>query len=71
MLYEIAAAPSSANSVIVLHASDNVAIARVTLPAGQEVQSSAFTVLTRDAIPAGHKVALQRIAPGDAVVRDS
>lgn len=69
MLHEIAKAPTATNSVILLNSGDNVAIARVALSAGQEVQSSGFEVLTRDAIPAGHKVALRRIARGEGVYR--
>jgi altronate dehydratase len=69
MLYEIQTAASAANSVILLHPRDNVAVARVRLEPGQEVEAGAVTVLARTAIPAGHKIALQGIAAGEAVYR--
>src|ERR1700761_2369928 len=69
MLYEIQTAPSAQSSVILLHPRDNVAIARVRLDPGQRVETGSVTVFTRTAIPAGHKVALQPIAPGDSVYR--
>ena len=53
------------NSTIHLHPADNVAIARVPISQGMAVRE----VRTRAAIPAGHKVALRRIAPGENVVR--
>jgi altronate hydrolase len=69
MLYEIANAPSAENSVIVLNDRDNVAIARVALAAGQEIETGKCSIITRDTIPAGHKVALHRIARGESVLR--
>lgn len=69
MLYEIAGAPTAANSVILLNPADNVAIARIALPAGQEVQTGKSSIITRDSIPAGHKVALRHIAPDEKVFR--
>ncbi len=69
MLYEIARAPSAANSVILLTPDDNVAIARIALAAGQEIAAGNLNLHTRDAIPAGHKVALRRIDPGGSIIR--
>ena len=69
MLVEISQVPNAANSAIHLHPTDNVAIARVPLPAGTELRVNGVPVLTRDAIPAGHKVALWDIAAGETVER--
>lgn len=69
MLYDIASAPTAADSVILLHPGDNVAIARVPLSAAQEIQAGDASIITRAAIPAGHKVALRHIAPGERVLR--
>src|ERR1035438_5108784 len=69
MLVEIAKVPNAGNSAIHLHPTDNVAIARVPLPAGTELRVDGLPVLTRDAIPAGHKLALWDIAAGETVER--
>ncbi len=67
-LLEIAKLPTAENSAIHLHASDNVAIARVPLSVGTELKVDGQTLLVREPIPAGHKIALAGIAQG-AVVR--
>jgi altronate hydrolase len=60
----------SVHPLIVLHASDNVAVARVALAPGADVASPGGTTLrVRDAIEAGHKVALRPIARGEAVLK--
>ena len=69
MLVEITKVPNAENSAIHLHPTDNVAIARVPLPAGTELRVDGLPVLTRDAIPAGHKVALWDIGAGETVER--
>src|SRR3954454_13969514 len=69
MLLEITKLPTAENSVIHLHPSDNVAIARVQIADHSELRIGGRTVLTSDTIPAGHKVALQAIAPGEMVLR--
>ena len=69
MLVQIDAAPTEENAAILLHTTDNVAIARVLLPQGQKVVLGSKEVLARTAIPAGHKVALDRIRAGEAVRR--
>ena len=69
MLVEISQVPNAGNSAIHLYPTDNVAIARVALPAGTELRVDGLGVLTRDAIPAGHKVALWDIAAGETVER--
>ena len=56
---------TSENSTILLHSSDNVAIARVPVGAGMPVRG----VTTRTAIAAGHKVAIRAIAAGENIVR--
>ncbi|HLJ49696.1 MAG TPA: altronate dehydratase family protein [Bryobacteraceae bacterium] len=68
-LLEITKLPTAENSVIHLHASDNVAIARVPLAAGQVVRVDGHDVTIEDAIPIGHKVALAAIAAGETIVR--
>src|SRR5581483_3509268 len=61
--------PSAANAVILLDSRDNIAVARVALPEGQRVEAGPVTVLTRSAIPAGHKVAIRSIPAGTHVYR--
>ena len=64
MLLEITKLPTAENSVIHLHPSDNVAIARVQISdrANSGYRQSGRCV-TVDAIPAGHKVALRPSRP--------
>ena len=69
MLVEILKVPSAENSAIHLHPTDNVAVARVPVPAGTDLVIEGMPVRTIDAIPAGHKVALWDIAPGEVVER--
>ena len=69
MLVEITKVPNAENSAIDLHPTDNVAIARVPLPAGTELRVDGLPLLTRDAIPAGQKAALWDIAAGETVER--
>jgi altronate hydrolase len=60
--------PGPDQMLLVLHASDNVAVARVTLPAGTAVPFGDGTaLLVREAVAAGHKLALRPIAPGGVV----
>ncbi|MGO4882936.1 MAG: UxaA family hydrolase [Bryobacteraceae bacterium] len=68
LLLEIAKLPTAENSAIHLHATDNVAIARVPLAAGTELKIAGQLLTVREPIPAGHKIALVAIEPG-AVVR--
>jgi altronate hydrolase len=68
MLLEIAKLPTAENSAICLHPADNVAIARVPLSPGTELKMGGQTVIARQPIPAGHKIAVTSIARG-AVVR--
>lgn len=69
MLLDIAKLPTAENSVILLHPADNVAIARVPIAAGTGLRVGDRSLTTQDAIPAGHKVALREIAPGEMVFR--
>ena len=67
-LLEIAKLPTAENSVIHLHATDNVAIARVPLSAGTALKVDGQALVAHEPIPAGHKIALTAI-PRGAVVR--
>ncbi len=69
MLYDIEAPPSAENAVILLHPDDNVAIARLTLPAGQAIIINSLRLITNAVIPAGHKVALHDFSLGAPVQR--
>lgn len=53
-------------SILQLHPDDNVAIARTALPAQFEIEHN---ITTLNEIPAAHKVALQPIQCGEAVLR--
>jgi altronate hydrolase len=57
------------NSAIRLHPSDNVAIARVPVGASATLRIGGLEIRTRAPIPAGHKIALKSIAPGETLVR--
>ena len=65
----IQSAPTSENSAIRLHESDNVAIARVPLSPGSELTVGGVSVRVTEPIAAGHKLALTSIAPGEAIRR--
>jgi altronate hydrolase len=69
MLLDIEKLPTAENSAIHLHPTDNVAVARVPIPAGTSLRIDGLPVTTMDAIPAGHKVALWDIQPGEVVER--
>ncbi len=68
-LLEIQKLPTAENSAIHLHPNDNVAIARVPVPEGTPLNVGGVSLITRNAIPAGHKVALRDIGPGEQVYR--
>src|SRR5581483_10051140 len=69
MLVDIAKLPTAENSAIHLHPSDNIAVARVPLSAGAELRIDGLTVVALDAVPAGHKIAIRAIDPGEMVRR--
>ncbi len=68
-LLDIAKLPTAENSAIRLHASDNVAIARVPLSPGQRLSIAGHSVEVLDSVPAGHKVCLHPIAQGQHAIR--
>ena len=68
-LLEITKLPTAENSVIHLHPTDNIAVARVPLSFGSELKVDGAEINVRGSVPAGHKVALQHIGPGEAIIR--
>jgi altronate hydrolase len=68
-LIDIASLPTAENSAIQLHPEDNVAIARVPLSPGAELRVGSIALKVQQAVPAGHKVALQPIGSGAHVKR--
>lgn len=56
-------------TVLVISESDNVATALEPLEAGRRIEIKEGTVVAIDAIPAGHKIALQAIAAGTGVFK--
>jgi len=69
VLFDIASLATAENSAIHLHPSDNVAVVRVPIAAGTELIVDGARIVTRDTIPAGHKVAIRPIQPGEMVLR--
>lgn len=69
MLLDIASLPTAENSAIHLHPADNIAVARVPIPAGTALVVDGVRVVALDPIPAGHKVAVAAIPAGETVVR--
>jgi altronate dehydratase len=61
--------PARMQPVIVLTPRDNVATALETLAAGRRIDVGGRAIVARQAIPSGHKIALQPIAAGEAVVK--
>ena len=55
--------------LIRIHASDNVAVATETIPAGVQLEAGGLSVRTAEEIPAGHKVALRAIAAGENIIK--
>ncbi len=68
-LVDIAKLPAAENAAILLHPSDNVAVARVPLEPGRVLRLAGRVVLVGDPIPAGHKVAIVAIAAGEHLRR--
>lgn len=56
-------------AVLVISARDNVATALEPLEAGRRVDVNGTTIVAVEAIPAGHKIALQAIAAGAGVFK--
>jgi altronate hydrolase len=61
--------PTKDLAAIHLHPQDSVAIARVSLMQGQVVAAGGREVILLDPVPAGHKLSLLPILPGEAVRR--
>jgi altronate hydrolase len=59
----------STTRLLRLHQLDNVAVATVLLPERLEVIADGITIVPTATIPAGHKVALGKIADGDAILK--
>ena len=55
--------------IIRINALDNVAVALENLEAGCEISAEDFSLVTKEAVPAGHKVALKDIASGEKVIK--
>jgi altronate hydrolase len=68
-LLEIQKLPTAENSAIHLHPQDNVAVARVPLAPGQMLRVNGVELPVRGNVPAGHKIALQRIEQGEKIYR--
>lgn len=68
-LLQIAKTPTAENSAIHLNSADNIAVARVPLAPGAELRVDGASIVARDAVPAGHKIALRPIAAGDSILR--
>src|SRR5207249_1883076 len=69
MLLEIAKLPTAENSAIHLNPQDNVAVARVPLAPGMDLKIDGLSIKVLDPVPAGHKIALAPIRPGEIVLR--
>lgn len=68
-LIGIQPAPSEENAALLLHESDNVAIARLSLPAGQAVRIGSLRIELAEPVPGGHKLALRAIGAGEPLLR--
>jgi len=68
-LVDIAKQPTAENSALHLNPADNVVVARVPLAPGTELRVNGATFRALDAVPAGHKMAIAAIAPGEVVRR--
>jgi altronate hydrolase len=69
-LLDISKLPTAENSVIHLHATDNVGIARVPLTAGQKLKvGGQYDVTAANPVPAGHKMALVEVKAGETLIR--
>ena len=57
------------NPWIHLHPSDNVAVARVHIPAGAKLEFEGVQIKTSQAIAPGHKITLRPVAQGETVFK--
>jgi altronate hydrolase len=60
---------AAARPVLRVHPHDNVVVALRALAAGEAVAVDAGTVLARDDVPVGHKMAIAPLAKGETVVK--
>jgi altronate hydrolase len=68
-LVDIAKPPTADNAAIHLNPRDNIAVARVPLSKGTAVRIEGKELTLADAVPMGHKLALESIAAGGNIVR--
>jgi altronate hydrolase len=68
-LVDIALPPTADTAVIHLSPQDNIGIARAPLGPGQQIRVDNVEITVLDAVPMGHKIALQSIAPGGSIIR--
>ncbi|MCP5120155.1 MAG: altronate dehydratase, partial [bacterium] len=68
-LDQIVTLPTPENSVVRLHTTDNVAVARVALSPGQKFVIEGREITAIEPVPAGHKVSLSKVEAGGGVVR--
>lgn len=66
---DLIAPPGEASPLLRLHARDNVAVALAPLEAGQRVCLGERMLIIRQPIPRGHKIALDTLDAGDAVIK--
>ena len=57
------------NPVIVVSQRDNVATALEALEAGRQLTVLGASVVVREPVPSGHKIALRPIAAGETVIK--
>jgi altronate hydrolase len=69
MLFQISPPATEENATILLNRQDNIAVARVPLAPGQQIQIGGASITAREAIQPGHKVAITSIQAGDPVFR--
>jgi altronate hydrolase len=71
MATEMATVPAvSAQPLLVrVHPADDVAVAVRALPAGAELEVEGAAIVLQGEVPAGHKVALRALEPGEPVVK--
>ncbi len=60
---------SDTRQFVSLHPEDNVLVAVIAIQGGQELEHDGSGIRLQEDIPAGHKFACKRIAPGDAILK--
>ena len=55
--------------VLVLNASDNIAVCLVDLEIGEHIEQDGLNLNIQNRIPRGHKVASKSIAKGDGIIK--